>query len=316
MGRKECKVYAPIPLAGGKGIWLWEPLGGVDLPALLRSLRDIGSDMIEFMDRLEMAASLLPVIRKKGTVRVLDACSPRTNLPLENACKRAGYELTTMDIRPHKVWPVEQHDLLEPIKGMYDIIVSSDTLEHITKWRRALRNIVNSLSPEGVLILFTPTIRAEKSKRLDPNTNKHHHCWEISDADLRRELKACGLFVVLAIESFGFLSHTSPGLVAFRTDPESCRYSLSGSVVQCGVCAGIAFTSHSLTHDILNLNNNLKYCWVGACKKCGKIIAMPRRHCSSLYPYEKEELDKLAKATGRDMVWKGDEMHVHYHEKD
>lgn len=59
---------------------------------------------------------------------------------------------------------VQVHDMLEgPVQGQFDGAYALDVLEHIPKAHEEhfVRNIVSSLTPDGVLIIGTPSIQSQ-----------------------------------------------------------------------------------------------------------------------------------------------------------
>jgi 2-polyprenyl-3-methyl-5-hydroxy-6-metoxy-1,4-benzoquinol methylase len=68
--------------------------------------------------------------------------------------------------RQHPCWPVEcvLHDMLDgPVQGPFDGIYAIDVIEHIAPAdeRRFLQNIVDSLTPQGVVLLGTPSLESQ-----------------------------------------------------------------------------------------------------------------------------------------------------------
>ena len=68
--------------------------------------------------------------------------------------------------RDNKNWPLNTfvHNILEgPVPGLYDSIYSLDVLEHINKKDEDtfLKNLVSSLSKEGVAIIGMPTLESQ-----------------------------------------------------------------------------------------------------------------------------------------------------------
>jgi 2-polyprenyl-3-methyl-5-hydroxy-6-metoxy-1,4-benzoquinol methylase len=88
-------------------------------------------------------------------------------------------------------WPfkVLQHDMLEgPVSGPFDGAYSLDVLEHIPQDQedRFLRNMIASLTPEGVLIIGTPSLESQQYASAHSKIG-HVNCK--SGDDLRRLLK-------------------------------------------------------------------------------------------------------------------------------
>lgn len=139
------------------------------------------------MDRVQFLAATLPA----GDAW-LDACTPFVDPVLA----RLGRRLTTVDLEPREPG-VKRTDLRihDPSLGTFDVVTSTDTLEHIDDYAAAIRNL--RAYCKGACVIGIPSLwsDAEEHSRLDPATHPHKHEWYFAPKKLERELIAAGFRV-------------------------------------------------------------------------------------------------------------------------
>ena len=86
-------------------------------------------------------------------------------------------------------------DLLElKAKQKYDVVTSFETIEHISKYQLALKNIYTALKKEGILLISSPNriITSPDSKNLSDKPLNKYHTQEFSRTELVNELENIG----------------------------------------------------------------------------------------------------------------------------
>lgn len=91
---------------------------------------------------------------------------------------------TGMDIQPGEGVDIV-HDATIPFEGMYNTVVSCETLEHTPNMTAMMKNIANALLPNGIFICTVPWLLGEHNYPQD--------YWRVSRAGLRVLMEEAGI---------------------------------------------------------------------------------------------------------------------------
>ncbi len=128
----------------------------------------------------------------------LDAC---TNMPLEYVRKTIedkGYSYTPIDLNPGP--DVQKEDLtrLSFSSNSIDLIISSDTLEHIKEFDVAISEIYRVLKPHRLAIIHIPCYYFEKfqSEPIEKEIDPFGHVWYFSARSIIDMLSKTGFIIM------------------------------------------------------------------------------------------------------------------------
>ena len=143
------------------------------------------------INRIELACSLVPPFNeKRGKGRWLDASSGRISEVQIKTAKEKNYDLTVIGTVTNKDEKVQYSDLriYDKDLGKFDIITSTDTLEHIDDYMMALKNLKRYSN--GYIIFSTPiTFDRDDHVKLIPSKRNHNHEWLFSYKKLEKEIE-------------------------------------------------------------------------------------------------------------------------------
>ncbi len=142
--------------------------------------------------RTEFVGQLVPEWISPGKGSWLDACCGSvcpTYIPI---AKKKKYKLITCSFNVRDRDRVKFTDLqmYDPRLGTYDLITSTDTLEHIADYMSALRNLRRYC--KQYMILAIPRGRKNGHAKLDPEQGRYGHEWRFCSAQLLNDLRATG----------------------------------------------------------------------------------------------------------------------------
>jgi SAM-dependent methyltransferase len=154
--------------------------------------------------------SLLPEVHEHDVQpRLLDACNRTVDTQLERLATDRGYRLTVCDLVPKDDRVVKADLTALPFEdGSFLGVISSDTLEHIETWPRAVREIHRILEPGGFLILGLPVAFLDRGEKLQATRRacEGHvsgHAWDMG-MDAQGIVEAHGFRTIFRGESFDF----------------------------------------------------------------------------------------------------------------
>lgn len=169
----------------------------------------------EFPHRMLACYSLLPVVHRWPTPRLLDACSPWPYPQCRDIAERRGYRLTVCDREPRESG-VEKQDItaLGYRAGTFRGVISCDTLEHVEDMDAALRELRRVTADDGFMVLCLPICflgdgrKRQTTERAEPG-DRNHHLWR-PGMDMEARACAVGYRVAARMECVDFgLMHMS-----------------------------------------------------------------------------------------------------------
>jgi 2-polyprenyl-3-methyl-5-hydroxy-6-metoxy-1,4-benzoquinol methylase len=95
--------------------------------------------------------------------------------------------------------------------GMYDVIVSFETLEHLEKRQQFLENLRSMMKAQGVLIISTPNKTITSPMKNPSEIRNVYHKYEYLEKDFVAALQNAGF---KTIQKFG--QHAYPGIFKFQ----------------------------------------------------------------------------------------------------
>jgi len=168
--------------------------------------------MITLYDRTWLIGNMLPKPKDGVLYNVLDACTKFIDPTLKETCWERNCILTTWDIEPEVRHPrdvgaIRKVDLrYAPLDKQFDIVICSDTLEHIDRYELVLDNLGKLVVLGGLLYLHVPALRAwytwDNHSKIDPTKNHHRHEWNYAPRKLRQEVIDRGFISVLELHGF------------------------------------------------------------------------------------------------------------------
>ena len=146
-------------------------------------------------DRYALSLEHLPA----GSGICLDACTCSPQADIQRRIEAKGYQYVPVDLHGDGV-VVKKEDLtaLSFENDSISAIISSDTLEHIKEFDRALEEMYRVLSKNGILILHVPCYFFQKPKGVPiaPDVDPWGHVTYMSGAELMTVVDRLG-FIVL-----------------------------------------------------------------------------------------------------------------------
>jgi SAM-dependent methyltransferase len=125
---------------------------------------------------------------------------------VESLCP-AGYVGVDLEAGPGVDVLADAADL--PSLGEFDVVISTEMLEHAPDWRGAMAGLVGALAPGGILVITTRS----------PGFPVHDYpsdCWRYTLADMKAILDGAGLVTELLQDD----DPVSPGVLARARKPD------------------------------------------------------------------------------------------------
>ena len=132
--------------------------------------------------------------------RVLEVGSFDVNGSGREEAEKLSKEYIGIDIEAGKGVDavLDAEDVLETYgKSSFDIIISTEMMEHVHNWSNVFYNMVMALKPEGLLIVTTRT----------PGMPKHNHpsdYWRFTESDMVEIFKPIGSFLEIKSDTKGY----------------------------------------------------------------------------------------------------------------
>lgn len=147
-------------------------------------------------DRYDQVLALL----RPGSGLLLDACTPSPEARVREAVERLGYRYQAIDLDAGPGVQREDLTALSFADASVAAVISLDTLEHISDYGAALREIHRVLVPHGVAIVHTPCyyVEREHSAPLDPERDPWGHVRYFSARELLQTIADSGFRVLRA----------------------------------------------------------------------------------------------------------------------
>jgi hypothetical protein len=172
-------------------------------------LRSVHDSVLSFVERKLSATHV-------GSARVLEVGSCDVNGSVRPYIESLGCTVYTgVDKRegPRVDVVADCEQLTDAVgSGMWDVVISTEMLEHVTDWRACMRELVAAVAPNGYLLLTTRS----------PGFPYHPQpvdCWRYTKADMHTILTGVGLDVV-ALEDD---EPDTPGVLAFARKPHDWK---------------------------------------------------------------------------------------------
>jgi SAM-dependent methyltransferase len=131
----------------------------------------------------------------------LDACTPQPLDWVRGAISALGYEYIPIDLRGDDV-NVRREDLLQLsfADGSVSRIISSDTLEHIDDYKKAIAELYRVLCEDGIALFHVPCYYFDRteSQPIEPQLDPWGHVRYFSAKELVTSLAEAG-FIILRL---------------------------------------------------------------------------------------------------------------------
>jgi SAM-dependent methyltransferase len=148
-------------------------------------------------DRYRLILTLLGA----GKGICLDACTPQPLDWVRGAISALGYEYIPIDLRGDDV-NVRREDLLQLsfADGSVSRIISSDTLEHIDDYKKAIAELYRVLCEDGIALFHVPCYYFDRteSQPIEPQLDPWGHVRYFSAKELVTSLAEAG-FIILRL---------------------------------------------------------------------------------------------------------------------
>ena len=154
-------------------------------------MKDDISKVMRPFKRTQFVSQLVPTWVGQGRGSWLDACAGRVCPSYQEIARQKNYGLTTCSYTPkEKVIRFVDLQKYQPRLGVYDLVTSTDTLEHIADYMEALRNLRRYC--RYYMIMGIPRGGKNGHKKLNPADNEHHHEWRLNSVQLKMDLENTG----------------------------------------------------------------------------------------------------------------------------